>query len=1459
MLTSIQTAGFHYSILDQIPVAISILRGPDFIIQMANKTNLTLLGKALPDVLNKPFEDIFSATKPQTVKSVLQEVYDSGATHKIEKIPIEIISNGYRATKWFALTCEHLQSESEGEAPRIMVVTTEITDQVLAQHKEENGLSNPVSRDIKGVKESEDDLQKAATHLQLATQSANVGTWSLDLKSQTLEWSALHKRMWGYDENRTNLLYEDWHNIILPTDKEKAFQQVEEARIHHTQYEVDYRIQRPNDNTLRWMRSSGKYYYDTEGVAQTLTGISMDITAQKEAEETIRKTQARLYTGLKVANIALAEINYITGMVLLAPETAEMYGLPLSNLNVTRQELHDTFHPDYKQELESQIDKALDPENGRTMEVEHPIVLPTGEVRWLKVNKQFFFDDSVKPAKSLYSILAAEDITARKQSEEKIKEIQNQLELTVENVNAAIYLFDNEGKMIFANDKAAQLYKYDSVEALLNEKNFLTVRNTINQVYDVLDENRHRFPYERLPSYVTMTTGKPAEEIILMVDRKDGSAKWVLAKSAPLFDEQGKLSLVIVSVTDITQQKISEEKIKEARGLLEITLNNVPSAIYHFDSTGKILYLNEIAAHQMGYDNVEEVLAEKDVYAFRKKLDDNFDLLDEDGNPCDPEKSCSFITLKTSEPAQEVLQFISKKTGVSFWLLTKSVPLMNEKGELTNVFTTCTDITVQKKSESALRQSENRYRRLFETSPLPIFDIDFSVLKERLKALMTEGVTDLDAYFAENPNILYELLGTITLKDVNDACVRMYGTPKEALLLSVEQFFVAETIPAFVEVIKAVAVGNGRLEIESIIQTHSGTRLNVIVFVDLPNTEDYSTIQVIIFDITESKLSELKLLQSEEKYRSLFDSMEQGFCIIEMIYDAENKPVDFRYLEGNPMFNKQTGFDNAIGKTIVELAPDIEKHWIERYSKVVETGESIHFTENSPALGRWFEVFAFPIDGEGSRKVAVLFTNISERKKSEQALEMSEQRFRNTFTNAAVGMALTDQNGKFISVNKAYQKIVGYTHEELQQLDFSTITHPDDRERNHRDIYALVESGKNDIILEKRYVRKNGTTVWVQISVALIRDENGEVKNIIALAEDITEEKFALEKIKQSEQTFRTLSNTLPQLVWMTNADGQSEFISKQWNEYSGIKEELDTVFDERLIHPEDKEMVEGFWKNSLKDGMPYKASIRLKHNSGEYRWNSCEGIVIRDNQGNIHKWVGACSDIHEEKMKEQKKDDFISIASHEMKTPLTTAKAYLQLLEMTLVETEAPSVYAKKATAAVERLQSLIAELLDASKIQNGKLNYTISTFDFNEMVDNTIESVQYDTTHAIIKTGTCTLLFSGDKDRLQQVVINLLTNAIKYSPNAKEVLIHIEQQKDGIKVSVTDKGVGMAKQHLDKVFDRYYRIQEHAIHFQGLGIGLYISYDIINRHGGKIWVESEVGKGSTFFFTLPFVHESK
>jgi signal transduction histidine kinase len=165
-----------------------------------------------------------------------------------------------------------------------------------------------------------------------------------------------------------------------------------------------------------------------------------------------------------------------------------------------------------------------------------------------------------------------------------------------------------------------------------------------------------------------------------------------------------------------------------------------------------------------------------------------------------------------------------------------------------------------------------------------------------------------------------------------------------------------------------------------------------------------------------------------------------------------------------------------------------------------------------------------------------------------------------------------------------------------------------------------------------------------------------------------------------------------------------------------------------------------------------------------------------------------------------------------------------------------------------------LISELLDVSKIRLGKLNYTVTTFNFNEMIENTVENIQLTSqTHSIINTGKVYDEVTGDKDRLQQVIVNLLTNAIKYSPGAEKVFITAEQEADMIKVSVSDTGIGIAKQSLDKIFEKYHRVEEHAIHFQGLGIGLFISYEIIQRHYGKLWAESEPGKGSTFYFTIP------
>ncbi len=218
------------------------------------------------------------------------------------------------------------------------------------------------------------------------------------------------------------------------------------------------------------------------------------------------------------------------------------------------------------------------------------------------------------------------------------------------------------------------------------------------------------------------------------------------------------------------------------------------------------------------------------------------------------------------------------------------------------------------------------------------------------------------------------------------------------------------------------------------------------------------------------------------------------------------------------------------------------------------------------------------------------------------------------------------------------------------------------------------------------------------------------------------------------------------------------------------------------------------------------------------------------------------------------KKDEFINIATHEMKTPLTTAKAYVQLVMASSSPGEDAQKYARKATEGLDKLNRLVSDLSDASKIQDGKLHYNLSSFDFNKMLDDTIAEVTHiEKKHTLQKIGNCSRLIKGDKERLQQVVTNLLSNAVKYSPQADKIIVKVEEADDKIKVAVQDFGLGIDKAHVKKIFERYYRIEEHAHHYQGMGVGLYISHNIIQRHNGTMWVESEPGQGSTFYFTVP------
>ncbi|MCY1523777.1 Sensor histidine kinase RcsC [compost metagenome] len=232
-------------------------------------------------------------------------------------------------------------------------------------------------------------------------------------------------------------------------------------------------------------------------------------------------------------------------------------------------------------------------------------------------------------------------------------------------------------------------------------------------------------------------------------------------------------------------------------------------------------------------------------------------------------------------------------------------------------------------------------------------------------------------------------------------------------------------------------------------------------------------------------------------------------------------------------------------------------------------------------------------------------------------------------------------------------------------------------------------------------------------------------------------------------------------------------------------------------------------------------------------------------------------AEIETRKEAERKKDEFISIASHELKTPLTSVKGYLQLLERSIYksDTETVAKHLAKAQLQLDKLNALIADLLDISKIESGKLKFNCQFFSIDCLLDNLIEVMhQAHSDFTFIKDGQAGQLIYADEMRLEQVIVNFLTNAVKYSPGTSEIKIKVQAEDGQLHISVKDQGIGMLPEQLTHVFDKFYRVEETSQRFQGLGIGLYISSEIIKRHGGKIGVSSTYGSGSEFYFSIPF-----
>lgn len=365
---------------------------------------------------------------------------------------------------------------------------------------------------------------------------------------------------------------------------------------------------------------------------------------------------------------------------------------------------------------------------------------------------------------------------------------------------------------------------------------------------------------------------------------------------------------------------------------------------------------------------------------------------------------------------------------------------------------------------------------------------------------------------------------------------------------------------------------------------------------------------------------------------------------------------------------------------------------------------------------------------------------------------------------------------------------------------------------------------------------------------------------------DITQFKMAERDIARSEERLRLAVEAGKIGVWDWDIRTNHILWSDRIYEIHGVKKsDRSLKFDDfiNVVYPDDLKLVRTTLDKAISEKSSYELEFRAFGQMRKIIWLFTRAKVFFDSNGKPVRMLGATIDITARKKLEKQKDEFIGLASHELKTPVTSLKAYGQVLQK-LFEKKGDKqsvLLLQKMDIQINKLTNLIADLLDVTKIQEGKLEFRKTRFALNQLISEVVEEIQRTTDkHRIVAHLIPKVKIMGDQERYAQVLINLLTNAIKYSPGNKKITLSSKRVNDEIWITVKDRGLGIPVDKQSQVFKRFFRVENKAAEtYPGLGLGLYISKEIIERQNGKIWVESSAGKGAKFTFTIPIRRYNK
>lgn len=646
-----------------------------------------------------------------------------------------------------------------------------------------------------------------------------------------------------------------------------------------------------------------------------------------------------------------------------------------------------------------------------------------------------------------------------------------------------------------------------------------------------------------------------------------------------------------------------------------------------------------------------------------------------------------------------------------------------------------------------------------------------------------------------------------------------------------------------------------------------------------PVRDDAGTIAgvlVTVHEVTNRKRAELALRDSERRFRALVSA--SSYAIYRMNFDW----TELWQLDGHGFLTDTTGRSTAWLEEYIH--PDDQPQVLDAVREAIRT-KSVFDLEHRVRLADgslgWAHSRAVPIlDANG--EICEWFgtaSNVTSRRSIDEALRRSEARLSALFARAAVGLSELTPDGRFLRVNDELCRILGRPREEVLDLSVADVTHPDDLAASHTAIEQALRTGET-VALDKRYRRPDGTEVWANSGITTVPGDNGDERHFLAVTADLTARRETEAALRESEARFRLMADAVPQIVWITDAEGRVEFFNRQWTDYTGVaydpKMALTTVSDviAGLVHPDDAVLTTERFQEAKRTGSLYLVEHRLRSKTGNYRWFLVRGLPYREPQGGaIVRWFGTSTDIHDHKHAEallqqardtaeaasQEKSNFLASVSHDLRQPVQAANLFLELLRRQPLDPKARDLL-RPLSDSMTSLTGMLSGLLEVARLDAGLLTAKARVFDLDELLKRLHGEFQGPAREAKLKLHIPPAARSVRSDPLlvELVLRNLISNAVKYTEQGG-VTVETRVEGDRLAIDVTDTGRGIGPEEVERIFEPYYQIgnatREHA---RGFGIGLATVRRVADLLGTRVTVRSEIGRGSTFSLTLPLAAET-